>query len=127
MVATLSGSGAKPSRCERRTRQALARTHRRAIHPIDDYVRDGRPAFLEHRLVQDAVLQRGEILGCDRPQLGSQGSASRRPEARRSTASPQASARVLTGGGSDAINGRSADGGALGAAALDTSSQELLI
>jgi hypothetical protein len=40
---------------------------------------------------------------------------------------PQAIARVLTGGGSDAINGRSADGGALGAAALDTSSQELLI
>lgn len=36
-------------------------------------------------------------------------------------------ARVLTGGGSDAINGRSADGGALGAAALDRSSQELLI
>lgn len=31
------------------------------------------------------------------------------------------------GGGSDAINGQSADGGALGAAALDTSSQELLI
>ena len=40
---------------------------------------------------------------------------------------PQAIARVRTGGGSDAINGRSADGGALGAAALDTSSQELLI
>jgi uncharacterized protein with HEPN domain len=33
-----------------------------SIQLINDYVRDGRPAFFEHRLVQDAVLRRLEIL-----------------------------------------------------------------
>lgn len=33
-----------------------------SIHLIDDYVRDGRPAFLEQRQVQDAVLRRLQIL-----------------------------------------------------------------
>jgi hypothetical protein len=54
-----------------------------SIQLIDDYVRDGRPAFFEHRLVQDAVLRRLEIpRGRDRPtQRGAQGSASRDPVA----------------------------------------------
>lgn len=33
-----------------------------SIRLIDDYVRDGRPAFFEQRQVQDAVLRRLEIL-----------------------------------------------------------------
>jgi hypothetical protein len=40
-----------------------------SIQLIDDYVRDGRPAFFEHRLVQDAVLRRLEILADATAQL----------------------------------------------------------
>jgi uncharacterized protein with HEPN domain len=64
----VSGSGAKPSRCERRARAALEHIAE-SIQLIDDYVRDGRPAFFEHRLVQDAVLRRLEILADATAQL----------------------------------------------------------
>lgn len=37
-----------------------------SIRLIEEYVRDGRQAFLEQRLVQDAVLRRLEVLA-DQP------------------------------------------------------------
>jgi hypothetical protein len=40
-----------------------------SLRLIDDHVGDGRPAFLEHRQVQDAVLRRLEILADATAQL----------------------------------------------------------